>query len=98
MHRDNKSLGSRAKVFEENIAVLRRHYGYVPLNWVYGYLSYLRDGRDQFFEPLQHSPAAYLAALPAGLRYNYRRPWRYLREWGSRLSPANLRRKRQGGR
>lgn len=94
MHRDNITLGSRRRVFEENIAVLQRHYGYVPMNWVYSYLTYRRDGRDQFFEPLQHSVAAYLASLPAGLRYNYRHPWRYLREWGSRLTVDNLRRAR----
>ena len=90
MHRENKSLGSRRQVFEENIDLLRRHYAYVPLNWVYGYLTYLRDGRDQFFEPLRHSAITYLASLPAGMTYNYRHPWRYLWEWGSRLTRAGL--------
>ncbi len=51
MHGENKTLGARKQVFQENIRVLRRHYGYVPVNWVYGYLSFLRDGRDQFFKP-----------------------------------------------
>lgn len=85
MHRQNKSLGSKRRVLEENIAVLRRHYGYIPVNWIYGYLSYLRDGRDQFFEPLSHSALVYLASLPAGMAWNYRHPWKYGREWGSRL-------------
>lgn len=88
MHRETKTLGSRRRVFEENIELLRQHYGYVPVNWVYGYLRYLRDGRDQFFEPLQHSAVTYLASLPAGMKYNYRHPWRYLREWGARLAAA----------
>jgi glycosyltransferase involved in cell wall biosynthesis len=88
MHRENKSLGSRRRVFEENIQLLRRHYGYVPVNWVYGYLAYCRDGRDQFFEPMRHSALTYLASLPAGLRYNHRMPWRYFKEWTSRLNVA----------
>jgi glycosyltransferase involved in cell wall biosynthesis len=90
MHRENKTLGKRRQIFLENIAVLRRHYAYVPVNWVYGYLSYLRDGRDQFFEPLRHSAAMYLAALAVGSAYNYRHLWRYWREWASRLKPAKL--------
>ncbi len=81
MHRKNKTLGSRRAVFEENIDVLHRHYGYVPLNWVYGYLAYRRDGRDQFFEPLRHSAGAFLMSLPEGLKYNRKHPLRYAREW-----------------
>jgi glycosyltransferase involved in cell wall biosynthesis len=88
MHRDNKTLGKRRQVFEENIAILLRHYGYVPVNWVYGYLSFLRDGRDQFFEPLRHSAAVYFAALAVGSAYNYRHPWRYWMEWATKLRNA----------
>lgn len=91
MHRRNKTLGSRRRVLEENIDLLRRHYAYVPLNWVYGYLSYRRDGRDQFFDPLRHSFVTYLMSLPEGLKYNYRHPWRYMREWSDKLAGKNLR-------
>jgi glycosyltransferase involved in cell wall biosynthesis len=91
MHRDNKSLGSRGNVFAENIAILRKHYGYVPVRWIYAQLAHRNDGRDQFFEPMQHSVLTYLATLPAGLRHNYRQPWRYLWEWASRLTPQNIR-------
>jgi len=90
MRRDNKTLGGRRQIFQENIAVLRRHYGYVPVNWVYGYLSFLRDGRDQFFEPLRNSAAVYSGSLIVGSFYNYRHLWRYWREWGSRLRLENL--------
>jgi len=88
MHRENKTLGARKQVFQENIRVLRRHYGYVPVNWVYGYLSFLRDGRDQFFEPLRHSAWVYLASLPVGACYNWRKFGRYWGEWLSRLRAA----------
>lgn len=90
MHRDNITLKNRRRGFLENIDLLRREYGYVPVNWVYGYLSFLRDGRDQYFEPLRHSPAVYLVSLPVGCVYNYRHLWRYWKEWISRLRIENL--------
>ena len=49
MHSQNKSLKQRLIVFQETIALLQRNFGYVPVNWVYGYLSYLRDGRGSVF-------------------------------------------------
>jgi glycosyltransferase involved in cell wall biosynthesis len=81
MHRMNKSLGARRLMFEENLLLLRRHYGYVPVNWVYGYLTYLRDNRDQFFQPLRRSVLTWLATLPAGARYNRGHLLRYVKEW-----------------
>jgi glycosyltransferase involved in cell wall biosynthesis len=85
MHRGNITISKRREVFEENIAILRRHYDYVPVNWIYGYLSYRRDGRDQFFEPLYHSPAVYGATLVVGSVYNRRHLGRYWMEWASRI-------------
>jgi glycosyltransferase involved in cell wall biosynthesis len=92
MHAENKTLAQRQTMFRESMGLLARHYGYVPVRWVYGYLAYLRDGRDQFFQPLHHSVATYLRALPVGLRYNRSHPARYLREWLGALKPRNLRR------
>jgi glycosyltransferase involved in cell wall biosynthesis len=83
MDTGNISLGKRRLMFKENIALLRRHYGYVPAHWVYGYLSFLRDRRDQFFEPLQRSALIWLASLPVGEYYNRARPWKYFKEWAS---------------
>ena len=77
MHAANKTLGSRRQVFQENIRILRRHYQYVPVHWVYGYLSHLRDRRDQFFQPLRRSAVVYLASLPAGSYYNRGKLRRY---------------------
>jgi glycosyltransferase involved in cell wall biosynthesis len=90
MHVENKTLGQRKIVFKESIDLLRRHYKYVPVRWVYGYLSFLRDRGDQFFEPLRHSISTYLLSLPAGMRYNYRHPFKYLAEWMSAVKPSNL--------
>jgi glycosyltransferase involved in cell wall biosynthesis len=92
MHPGNKSLGQRRQVFQEVMRLLRRHFGYVPVSWIYGYLSFLRDGRDQYFQPLQHSAATYLASLPVGSCYNYKHVWRYWREWASKITARNLKR------
>jgi glycosyltransferase involved in cell wall biosynthesis len=86
MHSGTITLGQRKAVLEENIRLLRRHFGYVPVNWIYGYLSFLRDGRDQFFSPLRHSPLVYLGALVVGTWTNFRHPWRYWCEWFLRIN------------
>jgi glycosyltransferase involved in cell wall biosynthesis len=83
MHRDNLTLSRRGEVFETSMALLEKHYGYVPLSWVFGYMSYRRDGRDQFFDPLRYSPLAYAASLPFGLSLNRSHAFRYLAEWAS---------------
>ncbi len=90
MHPANKSLRQRRLVFEETMQLLRRHFGYVPVQWVYGYLSFLRDGGDQYFEPLRHSALTYLASLPIGSYHNRGRMWRYWMEWSSHLSMHHL--------
>ena len=90
MHPGNKTLGQRRTVFRESIALLSQYYGYVPVRWIYGYLSFLRDHRDQFFEPLRQSIFTYLLALPVGMRYNYAKPLRYGAEWLSPIKWSNL--------
>ena len=81
MHSRNKSLGQKRRMFEECIALLGRHYGYVPLSWVYSYASFLKYGGDQFFTPMRPSPAVYLRSLEMGSRYNARHLARYWKEW-----------------
>jgi glycosyltransferase involved in cell wall biosynthesis len=92
MHPGNKSLGQRRQVFQEAIHLLGRHFGFVPVSWIYGYLSFLRDGRDQYFQPLRHSVITYLASLPVGSIYNYKCLWRYWREWVSLVAVRKLKR------
>jgi glycosyltransferase involved in cell wall biosynthesis len=81
MHRGNLTLSRRGEVFEVSMGLLRKYYSYVPLSWVFGYVAYQRDGRDQFFEPLRYSPLTYAASLPRGLSLNRRHPVRFLLEW-----------------
>lgn len=87
MHLDNKTLSGRGTVFREAIACVRRHFGYVPFQWIHGYCSYLVDGRDQFFEPLRPSFTKFAFSLLLGTVCNWRHPLRYWREWCSIMSP-----------
>ncbi|MBI5281415.1 MAG: glycosyltransferase [Candidatus Solibacter usitatus] len=93
MHASNKSLGNRGEVFREAMEALDRHYDYVPFQWVYASLLHERDNRDQFFEELRPSLAAYARSLPAGLLRNRHHPLCYIKEWGSQMSWAGLRRR-----
>ncbi len=90
MHRGNKSLGQRSLMFREGMLVLRRHYGYVPPEWIWASLQYARDRKDQFFEPSRLSTKAYLMSLPVGTFRNHRHMWRYWKDWGIPDVPAKF--------
>jgi glycosyltransferase involved in cell wall biosynthesis len=90
MHSKNLSLSRRDLVFQESIQLLKRHYRYVPLNWVYGSMQYSRDRRDQFFQPLQACLSTFLACLPVGLYHNRRYPVRYCLEFCSKIKMENI--------
>lgn len=81
MHRGALTMKRRDRVFLASMDLLKRHYGYIPLQWVFGYTAYLADGRDQFFEPLQRSFRTYLRSLAAGFRYNPGSRFRFFCEW-----------------
>jgi glycosyltransferase involved in cell wall biosynthesis len=84
IHRGSKTIYEREKVFRYSMDLLKRHYGYIPLTWVYGHKAFECDGRDQFFEPLRLTPGLYFAALPAGLRLNtIRSAGRFFWEWAT---------------
>jgi len=76
MHRECLTLARRRQVFEVTMDLLKRHYGYIPLSWIFGYLSYRRDGRDQFFEPLRFSAAVFAASVSLGIAWNRNHPLR----------------------
>ncbi len=93
MHRANKTLGQRKAVFRETFKVLKRNCRYVPFPWIYSYLCYRADARDQFFEPLQPSILRYAESLPAGLWLNPGAMGAYVKEWSSVISWGALRRR-----
>jgi glycosyltransferase involved in cell wall biosynthesis len=84
MHGGAKTIYERGKVFQYSMALLERHYGYIPLSWVFGYTAFRIDGRDQFFRPMRPSVWKYLASLPVGLWLNRRKPFRFLAEWAGK--------------
>jgi glycosyltransferase involved in cell wall biosynthesis len=86
MHLENKTLGERRNVLRENIAILRRHFDYAPFSHILAYSAHMIDGRDQFFAPFRPSIGKYLFSLPVGLRFNWRHPFRYTKEWFSVLT------------
>ena len=81
MHRENKTLGSRGAHYREAIAVLKRHYGRVPMRWLVDYAAHLVDGVDQFYEPSHIGRRARGLALALALRHHPRNPVRTLRDW-----------------
>jgi glycosyltransferase involved in cell wall biosynthesis len=81
MHPGAKTIYEREDVFQASMGLLKRHYGYVPFSWVFGYTAYHMDSRDQFFQPLRPSLRKYFAALPIGFRLNPSRRVRFLGEW-----------------
>jgi glycosyltransferase involved in cell wall biosynthesis len=81
VHSEALSISERRSVFQSSMAVLKRHYGYVPFSWIFGYTAFRLDGRDQFLQPLRPTVLKYLASLPVGLCYNPRRPVRFCGEW-----------------
>ncbi len=49
MHPTNKTLSQRQESYQEVVDVIRRYYGFVPFNWIYG-LEEIADGKhDAFF-------------------------------------------------
>jgi glycosyltransferase involved in cell wall biosynthesis len=93
MHRANKTLSQRESVFRETFKVLKRDCGYVPFHWIYSYLCFRADARDQFFEPFHPSTLRYLASLPVGLWTNPRSVGRYVADWSSVITRDALRRR-----
>jgi glycosyltransferase involved in cell wall biosynthesis len=77
MHPENKTLGQLNEVFQEVIAVLQRHYGYVPCNWLYGYSEYLISGRDPVFRTARPSLANVGLCVLLGMYYNKLHPLRF---------------------
>lgn len=81
MYGANKTLSARRKVYEEIFEIARRHYKYVPHEWVQGYCCHLLDGRDQFFARSRPSAASHLLSLVKGMMLNPGRRKRYFADW-----------------
>lgn len=91
MHQGNKTLGRRREAYWETMEVLRRHFGYVPYDWVAAYAAHLADGRDHFFQESRRSRLNVLSSLAVGLYINPHRV-RYFRDWLAHRGFGNNRR------
>lgn len=81
MHADNKTLGQRGALYRESISVVKRHFGYVPMNWLEQYARHRVDHVDQFYEHSLPSRRSRAFALALGMRLNLRQPRRFWRDW-----------------
>ena len=81
MHAANKSFANRKLIYREVFETLKRHYSYIPYEWVYGYASYLCDGNDQLEGPSKPSFLKLLLSLGLGAYYNRRRMPDYFVDW-----------------
>lgn len=90
MHKLNKTIGQRKPLLIETMNLLRGHFDYVPRPWIFAYVSYVLDGKDQFFERSDLSLLAYALALFVGLRRNARHPFRFFREWAGTMTLTGL--------
>ena len=75
LHTEGKTLARRRHVFPEIIRTVRRHYGFVPFSWVYGYMDFLFNRSErEVFEAKHKSTLALGAALLYGTWINRSRP------------------------
>jgi len=83
LHTSGKTLGRRRHVFTEIIRTVKRHYGFVPFSWVYGYMDFVFNRSERVvFEAKRKSALAFGAALLYGTWINRSTPgvWKpYLR-------------------
>jgi glycosyltransferase involved in cell wall biosynthesis len=70
MYEENKTNARRREVFREVCTTIKKHYGYLPANWAYGYADYLMQGsRGKRFM---------LITLWKFFRYNFTNPKYFL--------------------
>jgi glycosyltransferase involved in cell wall biosynthesis len=80
MHGDSKTMGQMDRAMHETIQVLQRHYGYVPYNWLYGYVHHRRTGQPLALQRPRPALPSALRSIALGTRYNWRHPLRYCRD------------------
>jgi len=80
LHAGAKTVAQQAAAMRETIQVLRRHYGYAPFNWVYGYFHNRRSRQALALAPPRLSLASAAPAVAWGLGCNWRHPIRYFRD------------------
>ena len=80
LHGAAKTVGQMSAAMRDTMAVLRRRYGYVSYNWIYGYSHHLLTGQSLAMETPGFSPVSAALSFFIGLRYNWRHPLCYCRD------------------
>jgi glycosyltransferase involved in cell wall biosynthesis len=80
MHAASKTMGQMGRAMNETLGVLKRHYGYVPYNWLYGYEHHRLTGQPLALQPPEFSARSAACSLLRGARHNWRHPVRYARD------------------
>jgi len=80
LHPAAKTMAQMVDAMRETIGLLKRHYGYAPYNWIYGYAHHRLSGQALAAETPRRSLASAALALALGLRYNWRHPARFCRD------------------
>jgi glycosyltransferase involved in cell wall biosynthesis len=80
MHHENKTVRQMAAAMRETLHVLKRHFGYVPYNWLYGYGHHWRTGEMVALGAPRPALASACFSFALGLRYNWSHPLRYGRD------------------
>jgi len=86
VHRGSKSVSARPAFYREVFATLRRHYGYVPYEWVQGYASYLAGEKEQFFSRPRNSWLSVPLCLAIGCYLNRSRIPEFFADWRAHRS------------
>jgi len=81
VHGASKSVSDRAAFYREVFALLQRHFGYVPYEWVQGYASYLVERKDQFVAKPGHTFVSAALALLIGSWINRTRIGAFFKDW-----------------
>jgi glycosyltransferase involved in cell wall biosynthesis len=88
MWADNKTLSRRRTTFREVVQILRKHRGYVPVNWTFGYAAFLLDGKDGFYQVSDITVTSVALAVAMGLWFNRTKPWKFIAECFHFARPA----------
>ena len=80
LHPASKTVGQMGPALLATIEVLKRHYGYVPFNWLYGYWHHRLSGQSLAVEKPRPALSSALLSIAWGVRYNWRHPARYCRD------------------
>ena len=80
LHSASKTVGETAAAMRETIEMLRRHYRYVPYNWLYGYGHHRLTGQALAADIPRPAWSSACLSAALGARYNWRHPLRYCRD------------------